>query len=116
METIIIEGLQIWPEDLGKMTWDEAMAEVKELGPDWRLPTIKEFKEVLYPNRSEILEVSDKFYWSSTENVNFSSYASTFLFPYGGNVGNANKKYTGCVCAVRDFTSGVAIEYLLKDF
>ena len=41
METIIIEGLQIWPEDLGKMTWDEAMAEVKELGPDWRLPTIK---------------------------------------------------------------------------
>ena len=114
MKTIIIEGLQIWPEDLGKMTWDEAMAEVKELGPGWRLPTIKEFKEVLYPTRSEILEVSDKFYWSSSDYDNF--FAWSFYFNYGYAANYATKYSTGCVRAVREFTSGVAIEYLLKDF
>jgi hypothetical protein len=53
-EPIIIETLEVWPEDLGEMDWTEAMERVKELGPGWRLPTVEEFKKVLWPNRWEL--------------------------------------------------------------
>lgn len=108
MKTIIIEELQIWPKDLGEMTWDEAIVEVAKLGPGWRLPTIEEFKEVLYPNRSGILGVDDKLYWSSTERSN--DYSWNFTFYYGSANYNS-KHYTYNVRAVRD----VSIEYIVSD-
>ena len=116
METIIIDGLEIWPEDLGEMTWDEAMSEVKELDPGWRLPTIKEFKEILYPNMEKIPGNVDKYgyYWSSTEIDTY--FAWNFNF-YNGNADCEYSKYDPLyVCIVRALTGNVAIEYLLKDF
>ncbi len=114
MKTIIIEDLQIWPKDLGKMTWDEAMVEVAKLGPGWRLPTIEEFKEVLYPNRNRILNLQDEFYWSSKKN--FNNYAWNFNFSNGTAYYYPNKSITYYVRAVRDLTIEAAAEYLLKEF
>jgi len=114
-KTVIIEGLEIWPKDLSEMTWYEAKVEVAKLGPGWRLPTIEEFRETLFPNREKISNILSMMtdYWSSTEIDN--TYACYFYF----NVGNANYNYkysTYYVRAVRDFNADVAIEYLLKDF
>ena len=114
MEPIIIENLQVWPEDLGEMTWDEAMEKVKELGEGWRLPTIEEFKETLYPNRDRIPKLEESYYWSSSEsNANFVRY---FLFFNGSAFFNSNKYTTYYVRAVRDFNAEVALELLLKEF
>ena len=115
---IIIKGLQIWPRDLGMMTWDEAKVEVAKLGPGWRLPTVDEFKEILYPNEAKIPKLkSNKFktsaYWSRTEFSTNHAWYFSFFYRYAFNNNKNNATY---VRAVRDFTSGAAIEYLLKDF
>ena len=116
MEKIIIGGLEVWPEDLGKMTWDKANTEVAKLGPDWRLPTIEEFKKTLYRNKENLYITVGDAYWSSTEHDGLYG-ARTFNFSTGrvstsGKFDNSAKY----VYAVRDFTGAVAIEYLLKDF
>ena len=115
---IIIGGLEVWPEDLGKMTWQEAIDATVNLGLDWRLPTIQEFKEILYPNSLKIPNVrASKWqlseYWSSTQydlnNMVCFNFGETYTPAY-----NKNRKYY--VLAVRDFNASTAIEYLLKDF
>ena len=110
---IIIGELQVWPEDLGEMNWDEAMVEVTKLGPGWRLPTIGEYLDLLYPDRSGILGVDGKLYWSSTERSN--DHAWNFTFYYGSANYNS-KHYAYYVLAVRDLNVETALEYLLKDF
>jgi len=114
METVIIEHLQVWPEDLGKMTFNKAKIEVAKLGPGWRLPTIEEFRETLFPNREKIIKI-DKLddYWSSTDFDYL--YARSFYF-YNGSDHYNYKNNTYHVRAVRDFGADFAIEYLLKDF
>jgi hypothetical protein len=114
MRDLIIEDLQVWPEDLGEMTWKEATAEVAKLGPDWRLPTIEEFREVLYPNIEKIPKISKASYWSSMENANNNAW--NFNFNNGGANYYASKVNTYYVRAVRDFTGMMAIDLLLKDF
>jgi hypothetical protein len=113
IETIIIEHLQVWPEDLGEMTWDEATARVAKLGPGWRLPTIREFEDVLYPNMKKIPKISKAFYWSSTEYDD--DYTWSFLF-LDGNTYYYTKYTTSYVRPVRDFTGEVALDLLLKEF
>jgi hypothetical protein len=63
----IIENLEVWNEDLGEMTWDEATKKAQELGEGWRLPTKDEFQNILFSNKSKIPNLKDEFYWSSTE-------------------------------------------------
>jgi len=113
-DVIIIGELEIWPEDLGKMTWQQATETAQSLGPGWRLPTIREFEDVLYPNMKKIPKISTAYYWSSTEFDIY--YAWYFGFTNGDANYYYNKSFTYYVRAVRDFTSDVAIEYLLKDF
>jgi len=114
-KTVIIEGLEVWSEDLSEMTWYEATDAVTKLGPSWRLPTSKEFKEILYPNRDNLPGKVDmySYYWSSTEFDNFTAW--TFYFT-NGSASYYYKFTTNYVRAVRDLTGDVAIEYLLKDF
>ena len=114
MEPIIIGELQIWPKDLGgQMTWDEATTEVAKLGPGWRLPTREEFRETLASMYYHIPNLHGDYYWSSSEYD--TNYAWYFYFPSGSS-SFTNKSDTYYVRAVRDFTSDIAIEYLLKDF
>ena len=114
MEELIIGELQVWPRDLGKMTWDEATSSVKKLGEGWRPPTIEELRYTLYPSRSGILLLVDYYYWSSTKYD--SSFPWTFNFTNGNAYFTNNKYTTYYVRAVRDFTWEAALEYLLKDF
>jgi hypothetical protein len=102
-DVIIIEDLQVWPKDLGKMTWAQSTEMAQSLGPGWRLPTIEEFYDVLYPNRKNLPDIEGEYYWSSTEYDNYS--ACYFL--------KGNPLY---VRAVRDFTGEVALDLLLKNF
>jgi hypothetical protein len=114
-DLIIIGELQVWPRDLGEMTWDEAMVEVTKLGPGWRLPTLDEFKETLYPGRSGILGLADDDYWSNTKYyANYSAWY--FNFSNGQFHYTSNKNPTFYVLAVRDFGGETALEILLKDF
>ncbi len=110
---LIIGELEIWPRDLGKMTWDEANTEVAKLGSGWRLPTIEEFKEILYPNRNRILNLQDESYWSSTEDNSFTAWYFYFTDGYASYYYKYNSPY---VRAVRDLTAEVVAEYLLKEF
>jgi len=114
METILIKHLQVWPKDLGEMTWDEATAEVAKLGPGWRLPTIEDFRETLSSMYYHIPNLHGDFYWSSSEYANY-DYAWYFNFS-NGSANYTYKNYTSYVRAVRDFGADVALEYLLKDF
>ena len=113
-DLIIIDGLQVWPKDLGEMTWDEATAEVAKLGPGWRLPTIREFEDVLYPNMKKIPKIRKAYYWSSTEST--ANYAWTFYFLNGSTYDYSSKYSTLFVRAVRDFNGEVALDLLLKEF
>jgi hypothetical protein len=112
METVIIKGLEVWPKDLGEMTWEEAKAEVAKLGPGWRLPTLEEFRETLSSMYYHIPNLHGDYYWSSMELNNYSAW--TFNFLNGSTY--FNKTTTFYVRAVRDFGADAAIEYLLKDF
>jgi hypothetical protein len=110
---IIIENLEVWPEDLGRMAWEEAIDAVKKLGNGWRLPTVEEFETVLYPNRDKILNMNGIIYWSSTEYDNFSARYFNFS---NGNVSLFNTNTTLYVRAVREITGDVAVDLLFRDF
>ena len=113
MKTIIIGELQIWPEDLGEMTWQEATNVVASLGPGWRLPTIEEFKKTLYRNKEKLPgNVDGYYYWSSTANGNYTWY---FSF-YSGRADLSRTHSTYYVLAVRDYTVERIVADLLKEF
>ena len=87
------------PDELGKMSWNEAVEKVKELGDGWRLPTITELQLIW---DSELKDLFKKeAYWSSSEYS--SSYAWLFDFYYGGN-NNGDKCNNYYVRAVRALT------------
>ena len=69
----------------------------------WRLPTIDEFKEVLYPNMEKIPNLKkNSSYWSSSV---VTYHTACYFFFYSGNAGNTVKSYAIQVRAVRDILS-----------
>ena len=100
VEPIIVEQyykFEVHPEKLGKMNWEDAVKAVKELGDDWRLPTIE---ECFIMCNHKIITTDN--YWSSTEFD--SAYAWTFSFGYG----SANYYYKNTTYYVR------AVKYKLE--
>jgi len=95
------------------MTWDEATQRVKELGEGWRLPTIEELKETLYPNMKRIPDLKAGIYWSSSEY--YANHAWIFNFSNGYALYH-NNLTTYYVRAVKTFDGGAALELLLKEF
>jgi hypothetical protein len=96
VESIIVEHhhkFEVHPEELGKMNWEDAVKAVKELGDDWRLPTIEECF-IMYNHKVIIANT----YWSSSETG--STTAWTFSFSYGLAYGT-NKNFTSYVRAVK---------------
>jgi hypothetical protein len=66
----------------------------------WRLPTVEEFENVIYPNKDKIPNFEKhSYYWSSSEN--YGIYAWGFFF-YVGRAYDFGKYYTLQVRAVRD--------------
>jgi hypothetical protein len=73
----------------------------------WRLPTIDELENVLYPNTDKIPNLEkDSAYWSSSENdYGYASYAWFFIFSSGKAYSYGIKDYTLQVRAVRDVSN-----------
>jgi hypothetical protein len=102
-ESLILKqqfNFEIYPDELGKMTWHEAIEAVKKLGNGWRLPTILEL-HLIYNSELKDKFKTDDYYWSSSENS--SDYAWGFYFYYGYTT-NYFKNYNYYVRAVRDLT------------
>lgn len=92
-------NFEIHPTELGKMTWNEAIEKVKELGDGWRLPTLTELQIIWDSENKDLFK--KECYWSSSEY--YSYYAWRFYFFYG-NASNAYKSDAYCVRAVRDLS------------
>ena len=117
IETILIDGLEIWPEELGKMSVNRSVSALNQLGPGWRLPTLEEFKEILYPHREKLsVSISDgdneDYYWSSSEKDEYRNYCFGFDRGWGNNFDDANALR---ILAVRDVTAEKAIDTLFGD-
>ena len=114
-ETIIIGELQVWPRDLGRLTWDEANIEIAKLGPGWRLPTLDEFNSTLWPSRVEIPDISPyAHYWSNTPATTFNG---AWIFTFASKSSNTTNTYDkNQVRPVLELTGESALGILLKDF
>ncbi|CAB4175182.1 Protein of unknown function DUF1566 [uncultured Caudovirales phage] len=115
MEAILIDNIEVWPRDLGKMTFDEANKACASLGPGWRLPTIEEFNTILWPVREELPDIGRYVhYWSSIQATSFHGvWLFTFAFKHTNTTNVYDKNH---VRPVRDLTIESASEYLLKEF
>jgi hypothetical protein len=92
-------NFEIHPYELGKMNWREAVEKVKELGNEWRLPTITEIQLIRDSKHKDLF--NKEWYWSSSED--YSNAAWLFVFSNGNTFSNikSNNYY---VRAVRDLT------------
>jgi hypothetical protein len=92
MKTIKINSLEVFPSDLGEMSWVEANHACKALADDgggWRLPTIEELKEMyniseMY-NKEQDLNFSTGYYWAENQtdiNTIEDGAAVLFVAPY----------------------------------
>ena len=96
---IILEQLkfEVYPEDLGKHSWEDAKKVCEDLGDGWRLPTREELL-LMYLNKNEIGGFVDASYWSSSEKDNEIAWFQNFL---SGNQYSNYKYVTNYVRAVR---------------
>lgn len=100
-EPIIIEQhlkFEVYPEDLGEHTWEDAKKVCEDLGDGWRLPTREEL-HFIWLNRDTIGGFEPAYYWSSSEGSNY--YAWNRYLSYGSQYLNY-KTTTLYVRAVRD--------------
>jgi len=94
----IFDKLEIFKNDFpNQMTWDEALNSCKEMGNDWRLPTLNELI-VLYKNRDLIGNFDQEFYWSSKKGLIFGAWLVSFR---DGNSDNISKERKCNVRVVR---------------
>jgi hypothetical protein len=113
---IIIENLEIFPKDFGLINWEQANHNAKTLGQGWRIPTLKEMTDILYPNREELSSIweSVSICWTADPAYYVGHYRTFSL-----SDGKRNDfHFTTLVNAilVRDFNGETAISYLLKEF
>ena len=89
-----------WSENLGEMTWQEAMDKAKELGA--RVPTRLELINLFdnhYKECQELIEDSpSNGFWSATET---SSTGAWYVYLGGGYTDDGNKTIAGQLRCVR---------------
>ena len=107
-EPIILEQtlkFEVYPEDLGKHSWEDAKKVCEDLGDGWRLPTREELlliwlnKDNIWLNKDNIGGFAAAYYWSSSEYRSNYAWGQDFLFGSQDNDGEGNAFY---VRAVRD--------------
>ena len=77
-------GLEVMKEDLGKMTWYQAVISCENLNGDrngygWRLPSVSELQKIYY-QKDKIGGFKSDLYWSSTgaDNEYFAWYVNFY--------------------------------------
>lgn len=104
-EYVVIEGLAVQKQDLGKGTWSTAnnMCKASRVGDfsDWRLPTIAELA-MLYTHRNEIGGFKNGVYWSSTLYNSYDNYY-VYNFNYGSQsyYGSSDQHYVRAVRTIK---------------
>ena len=93
-------SFEVYPTDLGKMNWDEAMKACVDLGDGWRLPTRVELL-LMYNNQDELGGFANNYYWSSTETDFYGAWRQGFS--NGGQDGGnkANYYYVRAICDIK---------------
>lgn len=91
---------EVYPEDLGKHSWEDAKKVCEDLGDGWRLPTREEL-HLMWLNKDSIGGFAAADYWSSSE---FYSYFAWYQNFNNGDQHNYGKNDTFYVRAVRDLT------------
>ena len=74
----LILDFEVYPTDLGEMTWDKAKKACANLGDGWRLPT-KDELNLIYENKNVVGGFANDYYWSSTEYDEWRVYAQYFM-------------------------------------
>ena len=59
-------SFEVYPNDLGEMTWNDAMKACADLGDGWRLPTRLELL-LMHINQDGLGGFANNYYWSSSE-------------------------------------------------
>lgn len=77
-------SFEVYPNDLGEMTWKDAMKACADLGDGWRLPNRLELL-LMHNNKDELGGFADYIYWSSTELDNSNAWTQYFTNGYQFN-------------------------------
>jgi len=72
-------GLEVMSKDLCFTNWKEAQKECAELGSEWRLPRIDEFKKI-WPYKDSIGGFSTVYYWCLNTPRRHNDKAFVFYF------------------------------------
>ena len=91
---------EVYPTDLGQMTWNEAKEACVNLGDGWRLPT-KDELNLIYENKDVVGGFANNYYWSSTELGNDGAWVQSFP---NDSQNYGSKGYPSYVRAVRAIT------------
>ena len=87
-----------------KMTWNEAVKYCQNLQlagfTDWRLPTLKELKE-LFKYKSKLKYITSDYYWSSITDNSDSKYAGIVYF-YNGRDALHDKSSSYYIRCIRE--------------
>jgi hypothetical protein len=116
MEPIIVDNLEVWPDKSYSMNFEWAEHVASEFGKGWRIPTILELTDILYPNREKLLDIliNAADYWSISPGYSRDSY-QTFSFD-SGNSRNRHATTQLNLILVRTITPDSALNHLLKEF
>jgi formylglycine-generating enzyme required for sulfatase activity len=89
---------EVYPDDLGKFTWEDAKEACATLGEGWRLPTREEL-HLIWLNKDDSFAAA--YYWSSSEYNIFHAWLQYF---FNGGQYDDSKNNTYYVRAVRALT------------
>ena len=93
-------SFEVYPTDLGKMNWDEAMKACVDLGDGWRLPTRVELL-LMYNNQDELGGFANSFYWSSTETAFNGAWRQGFNNGLQDGANKASGYYVRAICDIK---------------
>jgi hypothetical protein len=109
--------LEVMQEDLGQMTWYDALKTCAELGDGWRLPTKYELENDLYKNKDKIggfKEESMDKYWSATQcgDGGYGELGHAWIMSFG--IGSAEDGYNAGHTAYRYLYNVRAVRHVEK--
>ena len=93
-------SFEVYPNDLGEMTWKDAMKACADLGDGWRLPNRLELL-LMHNNKDELGGFAYFNYWSSTEIDNYNAWLQNFNDGFQVNSNKINFLYVRAVRTIK---------------